>query len=152
MIHDIANNSPPGSRTPAHGSCSAGSRRSPGERAAGNSFAGLGPRRYPPRTPTESRHACGRGRGLAQRQSPPVLGRDIQPARLRDRRAGPAAGGRRRQLAGATGRRPDAVAYWGFNKAYFFYGDHYVRYNIPSTEGVDAEYLPPNPPTPIAGN
>jgi hypothetical protein len=49
------------------------------------------------------------------------------------------------------GLRPqaaDAAIYYGFGKAYFFYGDEYVRYELGSNgpEGVEADYLPPNPP------
>ena len=43
---------------------------------------------------------------------------------------------------------PDAAVLYGFGKAYFFYGDEYVRYELGSNgpEGVEADYLPPNPP------
>lgn len=49
------------------------------------------------------------------------------------------------------GLRPqaaDAAVYYGFGKAYFFYGDDYVRYEVGSNgpEGVETDYLPPNPP------
>jgi hypothetical protein len=47
--------------------------------------------------------------------------------------------------------RPDAALYWGFGKAYFFYGQHYVRFDI-ANNAVDPEYLPPNPPFTLAGN
>lgn len=47
---------------------------------------------------------------------------------------------------------PDAALHYGFGKAYFFYGDEYVRYNIPTTEGVDAAYLPPNARPKIGAN
>jgi hypothetical protein len=63
-------------------------------------------------------------------------------------------GGQRIIAANWTGlrpTRPDAVAYWGFGKAYFFYGDEYVRYGVVN-DSVDPEYLPPNLPPKIAGN
>ncbi|WP_456845222.1 hemopexin repeat-containing protein [Cellulomonas sp. P5_C6] len=49
------------------------------------------------------------------------------------------------------GLRPevaDAAVYYGFGKAYFFYGDEYVRYETGSNgpEGVEADYLPPHTP------
>jgi hypothetical protein len=47
--------------------------------------------------------------------------------------------------------RPDAALYWGFGKAYFFYGDEYVRFDL-GNNAVDPEYLPPNLPLKIAGN
>jgi hypothetical protein len=47
--------------------------------------------------------------------------------------------------------RPDAAVYWGFGKVYFFYGTEYVRYDV-AKDAVDPEYLPPNPPFPIAGH
>jgi hypothetical protein len=42
----------------------------------------------------------------------------------------------------------DAAVYYGFGKAYFFYGDAYVRYEVGTNgpEGVEADYLPPNAP------
>lgn len=47
--------------------------------------------------------------------------------------------------------RPDAALYWGFGKAYFFYGDEYLRYDTVADQ-VDPEYLSPNPPAKIAGH
>lgn len=49
---------------------------------------------------------------------------------------------------GLRSQAPDAAVYYGFGKAYFFYGDEYVRYEAGSNgpEGVEADYLPPNPP------
>lgn len=47
--------------------------------------------------------------------------------------------------------RPDAAVHWGFGKAYFFYGDEYVRFDA-GNNAVDPEYLLPNPPRKIAGN
>lgn len=47
--------------------------------------------------------------------------------------------------------RPDAAVYWGYGKAYFFYGDEYLRYDA-GQEGVEAAYLPPNAPRKITGN
>jgi hypothetical protein len=47
--------------------------------------------------------------------------------------------------------RPDAAVYWGFGRVYFFYGDEYLRFDIP-LNAVDPEYLLPNPPRKIAGN
>lgn len=47
--------------------------------------------------------------------------------------------------------RPDAALTWGFGKFYFFYGDEYVRFDL-QANAVDPPYLPPNPPTRIAGN
>src|SRR5262245_42862852 len=49
------------------------------------------------------------------------------------------------------GLRPlaaEAAVYYGVGKAYFFYGDEYVRYELGSNgpEGVEADYQPPNPP------
>ncbi len=43
---------------------------------------------------------------------------------------------------------PDAAVHLGFGKAYFFYADEYVRYELGSNgdEGVEADYLPPNAP------
>jgi len=63
-------------------------------------------------------------------------------------------GGQRNIAANWTGlrpTRPDAAVYWGFGKAYFFYGDEYVRYDAVK-DSVDPEYLPPNLPPKIAGN
>lgn len=49
---------------------------------------------------------------------------------------------------GLRAQPPDAAVYYGVGKAYFFYGDEYLRYEVGSNgpEGVDAGYLPPNPP------
>jgi len=52
---------------------------------------------------------------------------------------------------GLRSTRPDAAVYWGGQKAYFFYGDEYVRYDA-RLDAVDQDYLPPNPPKKIAGN
>jgi hypothetical protein len=52
---------------------------------------------------------------------------------------------------GLRATRPDAAVYWGFGKAYLFYGGEYVRYDV-AKDAVDPEYLPPNPPFTIAGN
>jgi Hemopexin len=48
------------------------------------------------------------------------------------------------------GTAPDAAFHLGFGKVYFFYGDEYVRFDI-GLNTVEPEYLPPNPPTKIAG-
>jgi hypothetical protein len=45
--------------------------------------------------------------------------------------------------------RPDAAVYWGFGKAYFFYGNSYVRFDL-KNNSVDPDYTPN--PRPIAGN
>jgi hypothetical protein len=49
--------------------------------------------------------------------------------------------------AGLRPRAPDAAVLYAAGKAFFFYGDEYVRYEMGSNgaEGVDPEYLPPNP-------
>jgi Hemopexin len=52
---------------------------------------------------------------------------------------------------GLRGVAPDAAVHFGFGKVYFFYGDEYVRFDI-GLNTVEPEYLPPNPPTKIAGN
>jgi hypothetical protein len=44
---------------------------------------------------------------------------------------------------------PDAAVWWGCGKAYMFFGPNYVRYDV-KTNGVEADYLPPNPPRTIA--
>lgn len=53
--------------------------------------------------------------------------------------------------SGLRTNRPDAAVYWGFGKAYFFYGSQYVRYDV-GKDAVDPDYLPPNAPITIAGN
>jgi hypothetical protein len=49
---------------------------------------------------------------------------------------------------GLRAQTPDAAVLLGFGKAYFFYADEYLRYELGSngTEGVEADYLPPNLP------
>lgn len=51
---------------------------------------------------------------------------------------------------GLRATAPDAAINWGFGKVYLFYGDEYVRFDI-GLNKVEPEYLPPNPPTKIAG-
>jgi Hemopexin len=53
------------------------------------------------------------------------------------------------QWTGLRGDAPDAALHLGFGKAYFFYGDEYVRYELGSngTEGAESDW-----PKKIAGN
>ncbi|WP_025037870.1 hemopexin repeat-containing protein [Bradyrhizobium sp. DOA9] len=52
---------------------------------------------------------------------------------------------------GLPSNAPDAAVLWGAGKIYFFYGDEYLRFDVPSGK-VDPEYLPPNPRPKIVPN